>query len=184
MYICVTHVDSKTKVPCFRQPMANGPSFPNVKGLNIEWWDASNWPLTHPDQYPRFYGTCDDDADTSMHGVIEILSEDRYNTLKLAEEEARLPAAALPSQFRLALLKKEMYSNVMSAIETIEEPLKSALKIDLEFALSINKNSTVVTTLTQLMNWDNNTVNDLFVTASNIDVSSFDSSKPVAHEIP
>lgn len=173
MYICVTHVDSRTKTPGFIRPMRNGPSFPNVKGLNIEWWDESKWPLTHPDQFPKFYGTCDDDADTSIPGVIAVLTEEQYNTEKAAEEYNRLPAVVTPSQFRLALLQANALSNVLAAIETLEDPLKSAVKIDLEFTLEIHKHSLLVENIKTAMNWDDNTITELFVTASKIGVDQF-----------
>lgn len=37
MHICVTHVDVSTGIPCNIAPMSQGPSFPLVKGLYIEW---------------------------------------------------------------------------------------------------------------------------------------------------
>lgn len=174
MFICVTHVDYKTKIPGFKQPMKNGPSFPDVKGLNIVWWDLSRWPLTHPDQYPKFYGTCDDDADTNIDGVIEVLDEESYNILKAEEEFRRLPSEVTPSQFRLALLQKEMLSNVLNTIELIEEPLRSAIKLDWEFTLNINRYSPLINKISNVMNWDSNTVTDIFVTASNIQISEFE----------
>lgn len=173
MFICVTHVDSKTKIPGFKKPMRNGPAFPDVKGLNIEWWDQSNWPLTHPDQFPRFYGTCDDDADTSIDGVIEVLTEEGYVLAKETEEFKRLPQVVSPSQFRLALLQANVLTNVLEAIDNMDEPLKSAVKIDLEFTLEISKYSSLVKNIKTAMNWDDNTVTDLFVTASTISVDKF-----------
>jgi hypothetical protein len=110
-YICVTHVDSRTGVLGHRAPMRNGPSHPALKGLNLEWWDESNWPLTHPDQFPRFYGTCDDDADVSIEGVIMIFQDtetvtakEQYDAAYGEELRARLPSVATPLQIRLLLL--------------------------------------------------------------------------------
>lgn len=40
---------------------------------------------------PKYYGTCDDDADTSIAGVLQVLTEEEYNNLKAEEHEARRP---------------------------------------------------------------------------------------------
>ena len=124
MFICVTHVDSKTKIPGFKHPMRNGPSFPDVKGLNIEWWDQSRWPIQHPDDYPCFYGTCDDDADTTIEGVVGVLTEAEYNQAKEDEEFARIPSVVTPRQARLALLQAGLLQDVINAIEALPEPTK------------------------------------------------------------
>lgn len=96
MFICVTEVDAVTKIPCTVEPQRTGPSMPDVKGLVIQWQDRSTWPVElAPDgtylRAPRYYGTCDDDADTAVAGVLQVLTEEEYNTLRLAELEARRP---------------------------------------------------------------------------------------------
>jgi hypothetical protein len=96
MYICVTEVDAVTKIVCTQEPQRTGPSMPAVKGLKLEWADKSTWPveLAEDGTYlraPKYYGTCDDDADTSIAGVLEVLSEADYFQRKQAEYEARRP---------------------------------------------------------------------------------------------
>lgn len=96
MFICVTEVDAVTKIPCTVEPQRTGPSMPDVKGLVIQWQDRSTWPVElAPDgtylRAPKYYGTCDDDADTAVAGVLQVLTEEEYNTLRLAELEARRP---------------------------------------------------------------------------------------------
>lgn len=83
MYIVVTHVDAVTKIPCNIAPMSHGPSFPPVKGLNIKWANQSEWPT----DYPLFYGTCDDDADITIQGVIKQLTEGEYLSLRANEHD-------------------------------------------------------------------------------------------------
>lgn len=95
-YICVTEVDAVTKIPCTVEPQRTGPSMPDVKGLVIQWQDRSTWPVElAPDGTylcaPKYYGTCDDDADTAVAGVLQVLTEEECNTLRLAELEARRP---------------------------------------------------------------------------------------------
>ena len=96
MYICVTEVDTITKVPCTVEPQRNGPSIPAIKGLRLDWADKSTWPVeTASDgtylRAPKYYGTCDDDADMTVPGVLEILNEVDYNQRKIEEYEARRP---------------------------------------------------------------------------------------------
>lgn len=95
-YICVTEVDALTKIPCTVEPQRTGPSMPSVNGLIIIWQDKSTWPidLASDGTYlraPKYYGTCDDDADTNIDGVLQVLTEDEFNSLKAAELEARRP---------------------------------------------------------------------------------------------
>ena len=96
MYICITEVDAVTKIVCTAEPQRTGPSMPAVKGYKHIWHDSSTWPVsTAPDgtylRAPRYYGTCDDDADTTIAGVLQVLTEAEFNAAKVAEHEARKP---------------------------------------------------------------------------------------------
>jgi hypothetical protein len=96
MYICVTEVDAVTKIPCTVAPQRTGPSMPAVKGLQVTWFDQSSWPveLASDGTYlraPKYYGTCDDDADTTIAGVLQVLTEAEFTAAKAAELEARRP---------------------------------------------------------------------------------------------
>jgi hypothetical protein len=98
-HIVVTEVDSVTKVPCTEAPMANGPSMPDVKGLALDWADMSTWPveLDATGVYlraPKYYGTCDDDADVLIPGVLEVLTEAEWLSRRQQEIEARRPFAS------------------------------------------------------------------------------------------
>jgi hypothetical protein len=75
MYICVTHVDARTGIPCNVAPMSHGPAFPAIKGLRVEWANQSQWPT----DFPLFYGTCDDDADTTVPGVVRALTQAEHD---------------------------------------------------------------------------------------------------------
>ena len=96
MYICVTEIDKETKILCTIEPQKTGPSMPEIKGLKHEWNDNSTWPveLSSDGTYlraPKYYGTCDDDADVTVSGVLQVLTEDEYKALKIIEHEARKP---------------------------------------------------------------------------------------------
>lgn len=95
-YICVTEVDAVTKIPCTVEPQRTGPSFPDVKGLVYSWDERSTWPVSTDStgtylRAPKYYGTCDDDADTSIAGVLQVLTEAEYIAARTAEHEARRP---------------------------------------------------------------------------------------------
>jgi len=95
-YICITEVDAVTKIICTAEPQRTGPSMPTVKGWTHLWHDSSTWPVSTASdgtylRAPRYYGTCDDDADTTIAGVLQVLTEEEYNTLRAAEHEARRP---------------------------------------------------------------------------------------------
>ncbi len=96
MYICVTEVDAVTKIPCTVEPQRTGPSMPNVKGLTYSWSDQSTWPVSTDStgtylRAPKYYCTCDDDADTDVAGVLEVLTEQDWLERKQAELETRRP---------------------------------------------------------------------------------------------
>ncbi len=96
MYICITEVDAVTKIVCTAEPQRTGPSMPAIKGWTHIWHDSSTWPVpTSSDgtylRAPRYYGTCDADADLNIAGVLQVLSEEEFNAAKVAEHEARKP---------------------------------------------------------------------------------------------
>jgi len=96
MYICVTEVDAVTKIVCTAEPQRTGPSMPDVRGYTHIWQDQSTWPVEVASdgtylRAPRYYGTCDDDADTTIAGVLQVLTEAEFNAAKVAEHEARKP---------------------------------------------------------------------------------------------
>ncbi len=95
-YICITDVDAVTKIICTAEPQRTGPSMPAIKGWTYIWHDSSTWPIpTSSDgtylRAPRYYGTCDDDADISIMGVLQVLTEAEFNAAKVVEHEARKP---------------------------------------------------------------------------------------------
>ena len=96
MYIVVTEVDAATKKVCTAEPQRTGPSMPDVKGLQIVWRDQSTWPVeTSSDgtylRAPKYYGTCDDDADLNIAGVLDVLTETEWNERRVTEHEATKP---------------------------------------------------------------------------------------------
>ena len=95
-HICITEVDAVTKIPCTVEAQRTGPSMPDVKGWFYLWHDSSTCPVETSSngtylRAPKYYGTCDDDADTTIAGVLQVLTEAEFNAAKVAEHEARKP---------------------------------------------------------------------------------------------
>ena len=96
IYLSITQIDAVTGIICTKEPMRTGPSYPQIKNCNIVWCNKSTWPIkTTPEGVytvpPLFFGTCDDDADISIEGVVSTYTEEEYKALKKAEHQARKP---------------------------------------------------------------------------------------------
>jgi len=95
-HICITHIDAITGVLCTEAPMRTGPALPILNNFEYKWADQSTWPVPcNPDgSYivaPKVYGICNDDADTTVVGVLEVLTEADWYLAKGIELEARRP---------------------------------------------------------------------------------------------
>jgi hypothetical protein len=96
MYIQITNIDAITGVLCTEEPMRTGPALPNVQGFEFIFQNESDFPIASNSdgsysEMPLYYGTCDDDADTTLTGVLKVLSQVEFNADKQAEHQARKP---------------------------------------------------------------------------------------------
>jgi len=96
IYLSITQIDAVTGVICTAEPMRTGPAYPQIKNCNIVWCNKSTWPIPTTDEgahtiAPLFFGTCDDDADLTVSGVVATYTAEEYQTLKTAEHQARKP---------------------------------------------------------------------------------------------
>ena len=95
MFISITNIDAQTGILCTEEPMRNGPAMPQVKGFRFEWANESIYPIAcdatgRYTETPLYYGTCDDDADVSLVGVVRSnIPEAEYTQLKRDEFYAR-----------------------------------------------------------------------------------------------
>lgn len=78
-----TYVDSVTGVSVATAPAKNGPVFPDVKGL--EYLYALTY--KYPTAVPEFIGTCDDDADLNISGVMQELTAEELAFDRKWEDE-------------------------------------------------------------------------------------------------
>lgn len=84
-YIKFTYVDAVTGAPVSEAPTLNGPVFPAVAGLEFAWARESQYPAA----VPEFFGTCQDDADIAVPGVLSELSPEDWSSALTDEVSAR-----------------------------------------------------------------------------------------------
>lgn len=96
MYIQITNIDAQTGILCTQEPMRTGPAIPNVKGFKFIFQNESDFPIaSNPDgslsKPPLIWGTCDDDADITLAGVIKTLTQAEFESEKIQEFNLRKP---------------------------------------------------------------------------------------------
>ena len=84
-YIKFTYVDSITGISITRSPATNGPSFPNVTGLEFIWARESKYPT----DLPEFFGTCPDESNTNVDGVLGVFVQADWDLMYADELLAR-----------------------------------------------------------------------------------------------
>jgi hypothetical protein len=99
IYLSITQIDADTGIICTAEPMRTGPAYPQIKNCNIVWCNKSTWPISTTAEgahtrAPLFFGTCDDDADLTVSGVVATYTAEEYQALKTAEHQARKPYAS------------------------------------------------------------------------------------------
>ena len=136
-YLSWTYVDAKTGIPCLIAPTRNGPANPAVAGLAFGFALESRYPTA----YPVFYGTCADDADTSLPGVLEVLDQAGYEQAKAAEMTARRAKLVVTMrQARRALLDAGLLDQVDAAIAAIADATeRRQAEIDWEYATTVER---------------------------------------------
>lgn len=85
-YLKFTYVDAQTGISVAAEPAANGPKLPPVAGLQFVWARESDYPT----DVPHFFGTCPDESDTQIDGVLGIFSQADWEQMQ-ADEMARRP---------------------------------------------------------------------------------------------
>lgn len=84
-YLKYTYVDAATGVPAAQEPARNGPVPPAVAGLEFTFALESGYPTLTP----ILFGTCPNEANTDLPGVLDELTEDEYQSALDSEIEAR-----------------------------------------------------------------------------------------------
>lgn len=85
MFVKYTYVDSATGLPVTQGPASGGPAMPRVDGLAFAFALESEYPTPTP----TFFGACPDDADTTVPGILAVLTEAEFLEAQAKEMEAR-----------------------------------------------------------------------------------------------
>ena len=124
-YIKYTHVDAVTGIPVTDAPARNGPAMPAVAGLQFVWARES----LYPTEQPQLFGTCPDESDTDIPGVLGLYVQQDFETMQADEMAARAalqPNKCTPAQGLIALyvLHGIKESDVHAAITAIPDPVQ------------------------------------------------------------
>lgn len=117
-YLKFTYVDAVTGISVASEPAAHGPAYPDVQGLVFEWARESRYPT----EVPEFFGTCPDTSHTQIDGVLAVLAQQDYETMRADELAARDAKAAVGQRvtrlaFRNRFTQAEKVSLELAAID-------------------------------------------------------------------
>ena len=161
-YIKFTYVDAVTGISIAKQPATNGPVFPAVKGLEYVWARESRYPTN----VPEFFGTCPDDADTKVDGVIGVYLQVDWETMRADEMWARnpVPQQVTMRQARLELLKRELLDDVEAVITAADREAQ----IQWEYASVVERSNPVIAIVQQQQGMTDAQIDDLFREAAKL----------------
>lgn len=161
-YIKFTYVDSVTGTSVAKQPAANGPVFPPVAGLEYAWARESRYPT----DVPEFFGTCPDDADTQVDGVLGVYLQADWETMRADEMRARnpVPQQVTMRQARLALLKAGLLDDAEAAIAAAGREAQ----LEWEYASVVERINPVIAIVQQQQGVTDAQIDDLFREAAKL----------------
>lgn len=156
-YIKFTYVDSITNIGINKDFAINGPKFPDIIGLDFKWERVSK----HPTLVPEFFGVCSDDADTNAEGVLEVLTEESYNTLYAQELmfQKITPQIVSAKVIRLRLLDLGLLDKVTAAINSLPQELQ----IEWNYGTEYNNQSLLIAELTKALELTDEILTEIFI---------------------
>ena len=161
-YIKFTYVDAVTGISVAKQPAANGPVFPSVAGLEFVWARESRYPT----DVPEFFGTCPEDADTQVDGVLGVYLQADWETMREDEMRARnpVPQQVTMRQARLELLKRGLLDDVEAVITAAGREAQ----IQWEYAAVVERSNPVIAIVQQQQGMTDAQIDDLFREAAKL----------------
>ena len=161
-YLKFTYVDAATGISIAKQPAANGPVFPAVTGLEFVWARESRYPI----DVPEFFGTCPDDADTQVEGVLGVLLQADWETMRDDEMRARnpVPQQVTMRQARLALLG----AGLLDDVEVVIAAAGRAAQLEWEYAAVVDRSNPAVAAVQQQQGMTDAQIDDLFREAAKL----------------
>ena len=161
-HIKFTYVDSVTGVSISKQPAINGPVFPAVAGLEYVWARESRYPT----DVPEFFGTCPDDADTQVDGVLGVYVQADWETMRDDEMRARNP---VPQQVTMRQARLELHKRaLLDDVEAVITAAGQAAQIQWEYASVVERSNPVIAIVQQQQGMTDAQINDLFREAAKL----------------
>ena len=161
-YIKFTYVDAVTGISIASEPAANGPVFPPVDGLEFVWARES----AYPTDVPEFFGTCPDDANTQIDGVLGVYLQADWETMCEDEMRARnpVPQQVTMRQARLALLS----AGLLDDVEMVIAAAGRAAQLEWEYAAVVDRSNPAVAIMQQQKALTDAQIDDLFREAAKL----------------
>ena len=161
-YIKFTYVDAVTGISVAKQPAPNGPVFPPVAGLEFAWARTSRYPT----EVPEFFGTCPDDADTQVDGVLGVYNQTDWETMREDEMRARnpVPQQVTMRQARLALLN----AGLLDDVEVVIAAAGREAQLEWEYAAVVDRSNPAVAAVRQQEALTDAQIDDLFREAAKL----------------
>ena len=161
-YIKFTYVDAVTGISVAKQPATNGPVFPDVAGLEFAWARESRYPT----DVPEFFGTCSEDADTQVDGVLGVYVQQDWEQMREDEMRARnpVPQQVTMRQARLALLS----AGLLDDVEMVIAAAGRAAQLEWEYAAVVDRSGPIVAIVQQQQGLTDGQIDDLFREAAKL----------------
>ena len=161
-YLKFTYVDAVTGISIASEPAANGPVFPPVVGLEFAWARESRYPT----DVPEFFGTCPDDSNVQVDGVLGVYLQADWEQMREDEMQARNPVPQQVSmrQARLALLSVGLLDDV----EIVIAAAGREAQLEWEYAAVVERSNPAVAAVQQQHGLTDAQIDDLFREAAKL----------------
>ena len=161
-HIKFTYVDAVTGISIASEPAQNGPVFPSVAGLEFVWARESRYPT----DAPEFFGTCPEDADTQIDGVLGVYLQADWETMREDEMRARnpVPQQVTMRQARLALLS----AGLLDDVEMVIAAAGREAQLEWEYAAAVDRSNPAVAIVQQQKALTDAQIDDLFREAAKL----------------
>ena len=161
-YIKFTYVDSVTSISIAKQPATNGPVFPPVADLVFVWARESQYPT----DVPEFFGTCPDDSNVQIDGVLGVFVRADWETMRDDEMRARnpVPQQVTMRQARLALLN----AGLLDDVEVVIAAAGREAQLEWEYAAVVDRSNPAVAAVQQQEALTDAQIDDLFREAAKL----------------
>ena len=161
-YIKFTYVDAVTGISIASEPATNGPVFPPVAGLEFVWARESHYPTN----VPEFFGTCPDDSNVQVDGVLGVYLQADWEQMREDELRARnpVPQQVTMRQARLALLG----AGLLDDVEMVIAAAGRAEQLEWEYAAVVDRSGPIVAIVQQQKALTDTYIDDLFREAAKL----------------